>query len=92
MLAKLDESSAAPPEPASAPLPERSAWKSPCRELRELREWGWYTVSTAIPSIPSVGADEAAAPWGVLLCTADLGWDGMGEGLRTAEEAPLLPQ
>lgn len=40
LLAKLDESSAAPPEPASALLPERSAWKSPCRELREQREWG----------------------------------------------------
>lgn len=50
-----------------------------------------YTVSVFIPSIPSVGADEAAAPWGVLLCSADLGWDRMGEGLRTAEEAPLLP-
>lgn len=37
-----------------------------------------YTVSVVIPSVRRAGAEEAAAPWGVLLCSADLEWDGMG--------------
>lgn len=74
LLAKLDESSAAAQNLPALCCQQDLHGNHPAGSWED---GVWDVIPyTVIPSIPSVGAEEAAAPWGVLLCSADPGQDG----------------